>query len=183
MSELIELKCKNCGSTDLEAENGVYVCQYCGSRFTLDPSAEAKANQYRDKMTLAMAGSDEDYMNPSDEDVVDGAARRYAAVREYSDKLLEILPNDPYGWAGRIYMRISGGIDSEESVRECIEDARKTLEYAQRYSSDEDRMDIAQFVEGNLRLYRDHILEFLASEKDKQTFRDILQRADELAYE
>lgn len=182
MSDLIELKCRNCGSTDLKNENGVYICQACGCRFIPAPSLQAKANKYRDKMLHAMTSSNEDYRKPSDEDDLDATLRRYRELEKYNDRLLEILPEDPYGWACRVYLAISNGLDHEWNVSECVDCSKKALEYAQRYSNDEDKEDIGQFLADNLGLYRDKILANLISERDKTTFLNVLRDVRRMGY-
>ncbi len=41
------MKCDRCGSTEFEEQNGVYVCKYCGTRYT--PEGEEEEEEEREE--------------------------------------------------------------------------------------------------------------------------------------
>lgn len=92
--------CKMCGSHDLVKQDGVYVCQHCGTKYTAEETA---------KLTVDFSNVSEDHPVPVK--VIDNTenlvklgwaaleARNDAEALEYAKRILEADPNDANGWA------------------------------------------------------------------------------------
>ena len=84
--------------------------------------------------------------------------------KKYMWKILEIDPTDPYGWAGKVYMYITWGLD--EYSAECMDAIMKTMEYMVRYATEEEKDDLKDFLTSHIRLYAERIIENSPSEGD-----------------
>ncbi|MBE5834830.1 MAG: hypothetical protein E7309_09335 [Butyrivibrio sp.] len=138
-----ELKCTNCSSNDLQFENGLYVCQNCGSKFIPDKE-DKDIDRLEDKMCEAWIDE------------------KYDDAKVLSDRLINVAPLRAYGWAIRGGCLIGNGITDEnaEIIVDCFE---KTLQYANVDEID----DLTEFVKGHVRLNGSSILRHNNSLKDR----------------
>ncbi len=123
---MIELKCNNCGSSELMLEQGVYRCQSCGSRFLAERPDPEKTEKYRDKMIDAMN------------------AFNFEKQAKYMNKLLDLNPQDPYAWTGKVWLAIEEGLDTHS--RECVTYAKLALKYARATATEEEYSSIKDFM-------------------------------------
>lgn len=86
------LICELCGSNDIVKQNGLFVCQYCGTKYSIE---DAKA------MMIVNTGNNSD----SIDELLD-RAKKFLDMKEFSrarklyDKVVEEAPEDPRGWWG-----------------------------------------------------------------------------------
>ena len=138
-----ELKCTNCNSNDLKFENGLYICQNCGSKFIPDEDDKA-IGRLEDKMCDAWISEE------------------YDEAKTMSDRLIDVAPLRAYGWAIRGGCLIANAItdDNAETIVECFE---KALQYAKVDEID----DLTDFVRGHLSMNGASNLRHNASLKER----------------
>lgn len=149
-----QLTCEMCGSTDLLKQDGVFVCQSCGCKYSVEEARKMmvegtvevqgtvmidRTDEKRQKVQnyLAMCKNAHDALDT-------------AAVVEYSDKILEIDPNNYEAWA---YRALSCGWKSslnDMKTGQVITAARKALELA----PEEKRYELAEniYAQGKLQI-------------------------------
>ncbi len=102
-----QLKCEMCGSTDIVKQDGMFVCQVCGTKYSVE-----EAKKMMIEGTVEVTGSVK--IDSSDElEKLYKVARRAkndgdnSKAREYYDKILE---RDPTSWEAYFYVKFDSNI-------------------------------------------------------------------------
>ncbi len=86
------LKCEMCGSNDIIKQDGIYVCQHCGTKYSPE---EAKKMFIQGSIIIDNAASAKNYLllaeNASE-------SQNYSDAEKYSNKVIEINPNEASAW-------------------------------------------------------------------------------------
>lgn len=149
-----KLTCEMCGGTDLIKQDGVFVCQNCGCKYSVEEARKLMIEGTVDiQGTVVIDHTDEkrqkveNYLSmcKNAHDALDTAS-----VVEYSDKILEIDPNNYEAWA---YRALSCGWKSslnDMKTGQVITAAQKALELA----PEEKRYELAEniYTQGKLQI-------------------------------
>ena len=93
-----QLKCEMCGSADLLKQEGAFICQNCGTKYSVEEAKKMLVEGTVDVQgTVQLDNSNqiENYYNLGQESIKAAALKKAA---EYSDKILEIDSNNYKGW-------------------------------------------------------------------------------------
>lgn len=144
---MIELKCKNCSSQDMEYKDGMLTCNACGSRFVLE-SYERPQKSREDKLVkkISKLWKKKDKYNIDDPekylDCVEG-------IRECVSELLEINPENYFAWSIKFFSRIEDGLKTDYDYLCLLE----YIENALKYSAPEDRAGVIGALKLNFEFY------------------------------
>ena len=139
-----ELKCTNCNSNELKLENGIYVCQNCGSKFFPDEDSDKVIDKLENKMVDAWL------------------AEEYADARVLSDRLISTDEHRAYGWAIRGGCIIADGITDDNAERIIV-----SFEKALKYAKVDEIDDLKKFVGGHISLNGSSIIKHNGSLSDR----------------
>lgn len=86
------IKCEMCGSNDIIKQDGIFICQHCGTKYSPE---EAKKMFIQGTIKIDNAASSQNYLllaeNASD-------SKNYSDAENYSNKVIEINPNEAKAW-------------------------------------------------------------------------------------
>lgn len=164
------LTCEMCGSTDLIKENGVFVCQNCGTKYSVE-----EAKKMMVEGTVEVKGSVK----------IDNSAalikraqiflsdKKWNKAREYYEKALDENPESSKAYIGLLLAK-NKAVNMQElkEKSEYIDISEEDVIKAQRYKDEETASEIYDFV-NKLALNRN-------IEKTKEFF-DEIQKKIELA--
>lgn len=148
------LTCEMCGGTDLVKQDGVFVCQSCGCKYSVEEARKMMVEGTVDiQGTVVIDHTSEKRQRVQNylalcknaHDALDTAT-----VVEYSDKILEIDPNNYEAWA---YRALSCGWKSslnDMKTGQVITAAQRALELA----PEEKRYELAEsiYTQGKLQI-------------------------------
>lgn len=114
------IKCEICGSSDLLKEGGVFVCQYCGTKYSLEEARKLlgtvkidKSDEIENLKTLALRClKNEDYKQAS----------------KYYEQVLRELPNDPEIVFYSAYTAAKASTDTETACTNMVAAFKTTVE-------------------------------------------------------
>ena len=149
-----QLVCEMCGGTDLVKDGGVFVCQTCGCKYSIE-----EARKMMVEGTVDVQGTVKIDRSAEQKQLIENylsmckSAQESSdtkSVVEYSDKILEIDPNNYEAW---VFRALSSGWDSSLNnlkTGQVITAVKKALELA----PEEKRYEIAEqiFVQGKLQI-------------------------------
>lgn len=150
-----QLICEMCGSKDLLKQDGVFVCQSCGCRYSVE-----EARKMMIEGTVDVSGStvkvdrrdeqQQQIKNYLEICLTSLEASDTASVVEYSDKILEIDPNNYEAW---MYRAVSCGWESSLNnmkTGQVITAAKRALQL----SPEDRREEIAEkiYMQGYLQI-------------------------------
>lgn len=145
---MIQLTCRNCGSTDVIREKDLFRCQSCGAAFILEKHEQderAKIEEYREKMLECLMVEDDFEFD-------------WEKADKYRRKILELDPDDPYAWAGQVVLLISKGIIHHAD--EIIDAGIREMESVMAKGSEEEIKDIKDHLALNFRTYGSRMLRY-----------------------
>lgn len=142
-----QLTCEMCGSTDLIKQDGVFVCQTCGCKYSVE---EAKKMMIED--TVDVSGSTVRLDNTSNiENYLKLAENAFSAnnnkeAESYSNKILEINPNYYKAWL--IKGKAAGWQSTLNKSRifESIECFEKAIDHVPESEAAELKKEIAEEI-------------------------------------
>lgn len=137
-----QLICEMCGSTDLVKDNGIFVCQACGAKYSVEEAKKMMIDGTVDvKGTVKIDKTAEiDNLYNLAERVLSTSDINKA--REYTDKILEIDPNNYLGW--KLKTKIEFYIASLK--QSSIQTAIKCAQMAYSCASENEKDDLKTFV-------------------------------------
>ena len=84
------LVCKQCGASDLQETNGVAVCRYCGTRYTLS----AEDSPARSSVSTSMTGNSQLAIPDDVERLLQKCKKDPKNARKYANLILDIDPDN-----------------------------------------------------------------------------------------
>lgn len=86
------IKCEMCGSNDIIKQDGIYVCQHCGTKYSVE---EAKKMFIQGSIKIDNTASAQNYLilaeNASE-------SKNFTDAENYSNKVIEVNPNEAEAW-------------------------------------------------------------------------------------
>lgn len=113
-----QLTCKMCGATDLVKQDGVLVCQYCGTKYSVDEAKKTiidetkKANNY---YILAESAFD---------------ARNYKEAESYCNKIIEIDSQNYKAWFSKAKATARQAILDKPRIKESVAYFARAINFA-----------------------------------------------------
>ena len=142
------LQCEMCGNTDLIKQDGVYVCQFCGAKYSVEEAKKLMIEGVVDVSgsTVKIDESDRvaNYYNMAESAY---QSNNIKEAEQYCNKIIEIDPQNYKAWllkgkaAG--WLSTLGNIRLEETVN-CF---TKAIEYAPDFDKEEIKTDSSSEVE------------------------------------
>lgn len=86
------IKCEMCGGNDIIKQDGLYVCQHCGTKYSIE---EAKKLMSGVKVVIDNSGSVQNYLTLAQNAL---EAENFKEAENYSNKIIEINPNITEAW-------------------------------------------------------------------------------------
>lgn len=125
------IKCEMCGSSDLLKKDDIFVCQYCGCKYTKE---EAKKLIIDGPIKIDFSDKANDFIELAKEALKTGSDNPSQAY-EYACKALEVAPSHPIAWF--IKMKSIKYVSNIYNLRivEIIECGKSAIKYA----SDEEK--------------------------------------------
>lgn len=131
---MIELKCQNCNSADIEYKDGLFICKSCGSRF-LAEKQEKDVFDKEDKLEDAAIEAynkhndfQDKYLDTGKEKYLDKSLEWTDRLDQCIERLLEFNPMNPYAWTFRMVRRIGQGFDDGDARKQFFEYAEKAAD-------------------------------------------------------
>lgn len=158
---MIELKCQNCGSSNLEYKNGFYSCPFCGSRFLAErpeiPLASDDLKKREEKLVERLMDL---HHKKSRCKALDSQSAKLWL--EYSDEidlcvneLLEINEKNVYALTLHMLQTIESGLKTAEAAGIVVSDVEQILKNA----TEEEKKDVIDAVRMNFDHYKKKLLE------------------------
>lgn len=162
---MIELKCQNCGSSDLEYKNGIFICKSCDSKFLPEKGEIPPAKRKEEKMVERMLKLNEkkDRCDSFDDDDIDKYLRYSEEIDILVDRILKINDKNIYALAIGILQRICNGIKYSWDAELIVHNAELILEYA----TDEEMDDVKDAVTLNFLHHKKSVLEVKPDLKER----------------
>lgn len=137
-----QLICEMCGSTDLVKDNGIFVCQACGAKYSVEEAKKMMIDG-----TVDVKGTVKIDKTAEIENLYNLAERVLSTsdinkASEYTDKILEIDPNNYLGW--KLKTKIEFYIASLK--QSSIQTAIKCAQMAYSCASEKEKEDLKTFV-------------------------------------
>lgn len=165
------LTCEMCGSTNLIKEDGVFVCQSCGTKYSVEEAKKMMVEgtvSVKGTVTIDNTGSIGNYLVMASNALQAG---NYIEAESYCNKIIEINPKHSRAWqlkgtaAG--WQSTLANVRMEESIN-CFNNA---LEYASGDEADEINKAIANdaysLSVATVQLACNHFSEFPSNEDRK----------------
>lgn len=124
-----QLTCEMCGGTELIKQNGVFVCQTCGTKYSVEEAKKMMIEgtvEIQGTVKVDNSSNIENYLNLAENAL---SAKNDKEAENYSNKILEIQPNHYKAWL--IKGKAAGWQSSLANNRflESIECFGKAVEY------------------------------------------------------
>ncbi len=145
VTSMIELKCKNCNSTDFAYKGGLWVCNSCGSKYIPEkdempaaiehaaiPSGSAYGKTRKGELIeeLRDAFRKFHWINESDEDEEYRRDCLIRIVEESTKSLMKINPDSPYVGVGKMFSLGYRGIKSQSDAKQFVEAMEIAIEHS-----------------------------------------------------
>lgn len=131
------LTCEMCGSTNLIKQDGVFVCQSCGTKYSIEDAKKMMVEgtvNVQGTVKIDNTGDVEKYMVLARNAVVAG---NHKEVYEYSTKVLESNPQNAEAWL--LKMKAIAGVSTVGDIRvqEIISAGRNAILFGEGTQEDE----------------------------------------------
>ena len=103
------LKCEMCGSNDVVKQDGLYVCQNCGTKYTVE---DARKMMIEGTVSIDYSSKIGTWMNLAKKALYAG---NYQEAYDYANKILEQDPENAQAWM--IKMKTTAGLSTNGNPR------------------------------------------------------------------
>ena len=143
------IKCEMCGGTDIIKENGVYVCQSCGIKYSLE---EARKMMVEIQGTVDVRGS----VKVENSASVDSLLKRafiliedsdYGKAKEYLDQALGIDPECAKAYVGQLLCELKLNREDLLATESRDYQDNKLFEKAVKFADEEYADQLKKYVE------------------------------------
>lgn len=132
------LTCEMCGSTNLIKQDGVFVCQSCGTKYSIEEARKMMVEgtvDVKGTVTVDNSGSIANYLMMANN--ADSAGNNSEA-ESYCNKIIEITPNHPGAWF--LKGKSAGWQSSLKNNR--LDESINCFKNALNFSSEDEKEDI-----------------------------------------
>ena len=136
------LTCEMCGSTEIVRKDGLYVCQACGTKYSIEDAKKMMADEVvsiKGTVIIDNTGELPNLIKLGDSAIEAGNPQE---ALSYANRILELDSSLYRGWF--LKMRATAGLATLQDLRsqEIISLGLKTIEHA---SSDEEKIEVYKF--------------------------------------
>lgn len=141
-----QLTCEMCGSTDLIKQDGVFVCQTCGCKYSVE-----EAKRMMIEGTVDVSGSTVKIDNTASiKNYLELSANAYASGNgqsafDYANKALEIIPNNPDAWIAKMKAIEYIGTLGDLKLMEVVEAGKNAISYATEDKKEEIEFSVYEY--------------------------------------
>ncbi|MCR5430077.1 MAG: hypothetical protein K6E58_02475 [Eubacterium sp.] len=97
-----QLTCEMCGGTDLVKQEGVFVCQSCGTKYSIEEAKKMMVEGVVEVEGTVKVDNTDQIQNFIDLSQNAYKAGNGQSAFDYANKALEIQPNNPYAWMAKM---------------------------------------------------------------------------------
>lgn len=162
------LTCEMCGSTNLIKEDGVFVCQSCGTKYSVEEARKMMVEgtvSVRGTVTVDNTGSIENYLVMASNAA---QASNYVEAESYCNKIIEINPKHSRAWQLKGTAAGWQSTLANNRIEESMNCFNNALEYANGKEAEEIKSAIANdaysLSVAIVRLACNHFSEFPAND-------------------
>lgn len=129
------IKCEMCGSTDMVKSEGLFVCQNCGCKYTVE---EARKLMSEDPVTVKIDGSEQvnNYITLSEAAFNSSDS---AAALNYANKALELNPESSAAWFAKMLAATQECSINDPHGPEIYESGKRAIQFA----SDDEKASVS----------------------------------------
>lgn len=137
-----QLTCEMCGSTDLMKQDGVFVCQSCGCKYSVE-----EAKKMMVEGTVEVQGTVRVDNTAQIQTFLELSQNAYASKNgqsafDYANKALEIAPQNPQAWIAKMkaveYIATLG----DPKLMEMLEAGKNAIKYAPDATKDDIELEV-----------------------------------------
>lgn len=136
------LTCEMCGSTNLIKEDGVFVCQSCGTKYSVEEAKKMMVEgtvAVKGTVTIDNSGQIENYLTMAQNA---SQAGNYAEAESYCNKIIEISPKHSRAW--QLKGTAAGWQSTLANIR--IEESYNCFSNAIEYANEAEAQEIKELV-------------------------------------
>ena len=144
-----QLTCEMCGSNDLLKQDGVFVCQSCGCKYSVE---EAKKLLVEIEGTVEVKGTVAVDKTKETEALLKRAFMlledgEWRSAKEYFEKVLDIDPENGRAYLGQLMVDLK--VTKQDDIQTCYEDFSQNNSYqkAYRFADDALKYTLSKYVE------------------------------------
>lgn len=170
-----QLTCEMCGSTDLLKQDGVFVCQSCGCKYSIE-----EARKMMVEGTVEVAGTVKVDDTAKIENYLDLSQNAYdsgngQSAFDYANKALEIAPKNSRAWIAKMksieYISTLGDL----KLMEVVEAGKNAVAFAKEDSKKEITFEVYSYeAKRSLELLKLAMNKMVDTEDIKRTFKQLL---------
>ena len=134
-----KLTCMLCGSTDFKKEGSEFICNGCGSSYSLDEAKKMMVEGTVDVQGTVKIDQEDTIKNYLEMAKISVESEDIAGVENYTTKILELDPNNYEAWVYKAKMAGWGSSISNDKTKAAIVAAQKAISLA----PDNDKTKIA----------------------------------------
>ena len=167
-----QLTCEMCGSTDLMKQDGVFVCQSCGCKYSVE-----EARKMMVEGTVEVAGTVKVDATAKIENYLDLSKNAYdsgngQSAFDYANKALEIAPKNSRAWIAKMKAIEYIGTLGELKLMEVIEAGKNAVAFADEASKKEITFEVYSYeAKRSLELLKLAMNKMADTEDIKKTFK------------
>ena len=167
-----QLTCEMCGSTDLMKQDGVFVCQSCGCKYSVE-----EARKMMVEGTVEVAGTVKVDDTAKIETYLDLSKNAYdsgngQSAFDYANKALEIAPKNSRAWIAKMKAIEYIGTLGELKLMEVIEAGKNAVAFAEETSKKEITFEVYSYeAKRSLELLKLAMNKMADTEDIKKTFK------------
>ena len=174
---MIELKCQNCGSSNLEYRNGIFVCPFCGSRFLAEkpeiPLSDEELKKREEKLVTRLMDLHHKKVRCKALDAP--SAKLWLEYSEEIDlcveEIFEINKKNVYALTLHMLQSIEKGLKTAEDAELIVSDVEQILQNI----TEAEKKDVIGAVRMNYDYYKEKLMELDPSLADRIRAIDELQ--------
>lgn len=140
-----QLTCEMCGSTDLIKQDGVFVCQSCGTKYSIEDAKKMMVEG-----TVEVAGTVKVDDTAKIQNYLDLSQSAYdsgngQSAFDYANKALEIAPKNSRAWIAKMKAIEYIGTLGELKLMEVVEAGKNAVAFAEEASKKEIEFEVYSY--------------------------------------
>lgn len=130
------LTCEMCGSTDIVKDNGLFVCQCCGTKYSVEEAKKMMVEgtvEVQGTVKVDQTANIDNYIKLAEAAL---GNLNYDEALEYSKKILEIDVDNINGWELKMKSSVKMDTDYYVKINDIINAGKKVIELSNSEKSD-----------------------------------------------